>query len=67
MDTKYTLLFTSFGSTFDEAHALCKERNMRVFEPRDSVINWKVKNTVQKVASYDTHWLNIRREDALEK
>ena len=64
---KYDILYSSFGSTFEEAMEICKGRNMKVFEPRDAVINGKVTKKIQAETSYETHWINIRREDALKE
>ena len=64
---KYVVLHTSFGMTFDEATQMCKERNMKIYEPRDAVINVKVQKEIQKVTKYNDHWINIRRDDAMEE
>ena len=64
---KYDILYSSFGSTFQEAMEICKDRNMKVFEPRDAVINGKVMKNIMAKTSYETHWINIRREDALKE
>ena len=64
---KYDILYTSFGSTFQEAMELCQDRNMKVFEPRDAVINGQVMKMVKSKTSYEGHWINIQREDALKQ
>ena len=64
---KYDILYSSFGSTFQEAMEICKDRNMKVFEPRDAVVNGKVMKKIMAETSYETHWINIRREDALKE
>ena len=64
---KYDILYTSFGSTFQEAMELCQERNMKIFEPRDAVINGQVMKLIKTETSYEGHWINIQREDALKQ
>ena len=54
------------GTSKLHADMICKERGMKVFEPKDGVINNQVWEEMSKRTNYP-FWINIKRDNIHQK
>ena len=48
------------GTSFDHAQAICKSKDLMLFEPRDATLNYRIYEKAKD--RYGWYWLNIRRD-----